>query len=134
MRTLVTGGAGFIGSQAVDRLSEEGCEGACPWASAKGIMRALIRPTIKYRGGGFQMMQRSLLERITTNPKVMAGKPVIKGTRVPVDLIVHKIAQGETVEHLLEDYPKMKRQDIRAALEYASSVVKGEDIIPITNG
>ena len=76
-------------------------------------------------------MQRSLLERIVTDPKVMAGKPVIKGTRVPVDLIVHRIAQGETVEHLLEDYPKMTRQDVRATLEYASSVVKGEDIIPI---
>ena len=79
-------------------------------------------------------MQRSLLERIVTDPKVMAGKPVIKGTRVPVDLIVHRIAQGETVEHLLEDYPKMTRQDVRAALEYASSVVKGEDIIPIARG
>ena len=76
-------------------------------------------------------MQRSLLERIVTDPKVMAGKPVIKGTRVPVDLIIHRIAQGETVENLLEDYPKMTRQDVRAALEYASTVVKGEDIIPI---
>ncbi|MDG7025016.1 MAG: DUF433 domain-containing protein [Nitrososphaerota archaeon] len=76
-------------------------------------------------------MQRSLLERIVTDPKVMAGKPVIKGTRVPVDLIIHRIAQGETVENLLEDYPNMTRQDVRAALEYASTVVKGEDIIPI---
>ncbi|MDG6937720.1 MAG: DUF433 domain-containing protein [Nitrososphaerota archaeon] len=79
-------------------------------------------------------MQRSLLERIVTDPKVMAGKPVIKGTRVPVDLIVHRIAQGETVEHLLEDYPNMTRQDVRAALEYASCVVKGEDIVPIARG
>ncbi|MDG7016460.1 MAG: DUF433 domain-containing protein [Nitrososphaerota archaeon] len=79
-------------------------------------------------------MQRSLLERIVTDPKVMAGKPVIKGTRVPVDLIIHRIAQGETVENLLEDYPNMTRQDVRAALEYASTVVKGEDIIPIARG
>lgn len=76
-------------------------------------------------------MESALLKRIVVDPKIMAGKPVIRGTRVPVDAILHRIAQGETLDDLIEDYPKLRKQDIKAALEYASSVVKGEDIVPL---
>jgi uncharacterized protein (DUF433 family) len=75
-------------------------------------------------------MDDRLLKRIIVDPRIMVGKPVIRGTRIPVDTIIHRIAQGETIEELLEDYPKLTRQDIRAALEYAERLVRGEDVMP----
>jgi uncharacterized protein (DUF433 family) len=79
-------------------------------------------------------MESALLKRIVVDPKIMAGKPIIRGTRVPVDAIIHRIAQGEKVEEILEDYPKLTKQDIRAALEYARSLVIGEDVLPLIKG
>ena len=70
-------------------------------------------------------------KRIVTDPAIMVGKPVIRGTRVPVDLIVRLLAQGMTIEEILEDYPKLKKEDVRAALEYTASLVEGEDIFPM---
>ena len=70
-------------------------------------------------------------KRIVINPGIMAGKPVIKGTRIPVDTIVRLLAQGMHEEDILEDYPNLKKEDIRAALEYVADVVKGEDVFPI---
>lgn len=57
--------------------------------------------------------------RITSDPAVMLGKPVIAGTRITVERIVEEIEAGSSVEELLEDYPLLTRQDIEAALEYA---------------
>lgn len=56
---------------------------------------------------------------IEINPNIMVGKPVIKGTRIPVYLIVKLIAQGLTYEEILEDYPHLTKKDIQNALEYA---------------
>lgn len=64
------------------------------------------------------------------DPQIMVGKPVIRGTRIPVDTIIHRIAEGNTAEDLIEDYPNISRQDIKAALEYAESLVRGENVIP----
>lgn len=75
-------------------------------------------------------MENRLLKRIIVDPKIMVGKPVIRGTRIPVDAIIHRIAQGDTIEELLEDYPKITRLDVKAALEYAESLVRGEDVLP----
>jgi uncharacterized protein (DUF433 family) len=75
-------------------------------------------------------MENRLLKRIIVDPRIMVGKPVIRGTRVPVDAIIHRIAQGATIDELLEDYPKITRLDIKAALEYAESLVRGEDVVP----
>jgi len=69
-------------------------------------------------------------KRIVIDPKIMVGKPVIRGTRVPVDAIIHRIALGDTVEEILQDYPGVTRKDIKAALDYAESLVRGEDILP----
>ncbi len=63
-------------------------------------------------------MGKEVYERIIVNPAVMVGKPVIKGTRIPVDMIIRLIAQGMSVEELLEDYPNLTKEDIKAALEY----------------
>ncbi len=68
-------------------------------------------------------------ERIEINPKVMLGKPVIKGTRIPVELIVRKLSEGMTEEDLLDAYPRLTREDIRAALAYAAAVLANEEIV-----
>lgn len=75
-------------------------------------------------------MREELLNRIVINPKVMVGKPVIKGTRIPVDAIVRLIAQGMKVEEILEDYPNLSKEDVKAALLYSAEVVSGEVILP----
>ena len=75
-------------------------------------------------------MEKGLLNRITINPEVMVGKPVIKGTRIPVDMIVRLIAQGTKVEEILKDYPRLSRGDIKAALMYSAEVVGGESVLP----
>ena len=54
----------------------------------------------------------------------MVGKPVIKGTRVPVELIVKLVANGETQEEILKDYPQLDKDDIKASLLYAAKVLK----------
>lgn len=74
------------------------------------------------------MKEENLLKRIVIDPKVMIGKPVIKGTRLTVELILEKLAYGDTYETLLEDYPFLTENDIRAAVLYASKVVSREEI------
>ena len=68
-------------------------------------------------------------ERIEINPQVMLGKPVIRGTRVPVELILRKLGEGATEAELLEAYPRLKRGDIRAALAYAADSLPHETIL-----
>ena len=70
-------------------------------------------------------------KRIVINPKVMVGKPVIKGTRIPVDTIIRLLAKGMTQEEILEDYPNLHKEDIKAALEYVADVIEGENIFPV---
>ena len=77
------------------------------------------------------MMETKLLERIVIDPEVMAGKPIIKGTRIPVDLIVRLVAQGMSFEEILEDYPHLIKEDIQAALAYAADVVGQEEVFPL---
>ncbi|HEY64031.1 MAG TPA: DUF433 domain-containing protein [Caldilineae bacterium] len=69
------------------------------------------------------------LDRIEINPNVMLGKPVIRGTRIPVELIIRKLSEGATEEDLLDAYPRLTREDIRAALAYAAEVLAHETIV-----
>ena len=62
----------------------------------------------------------TITDRIEINPKVMMGKPVIRGTRVPVELILRKLSEGATDDDLLEAYPRLTRADIQAAIGYAA--------------
>lgn len=78
------------------------------------------------------MENRSFLERISTDPKVMAGKPVIRGTRVPVEVIVRMVAQGIPREEILREYPYLEPEDIQAALLYAAAVVADEEVFPLS--
>jgi len=61
--------------------------------------------------------------RIEINPQVMMGKPVIRGTRIKVELILRKLAEGATEKELLDAYPRLTREDIRAAIAYAADTV-----------
>ena len=61
-----------------------------------------------------------ILERIEINPEIMLGKPVIRGTRIPVEIILRKLAEGATEADLLDAYPRLTKQDIQAALAYAA--------------
>ncbi len=72
-----------------------------------------------------------LKDRITVDPQIMVGKPIIKGTRITVQLIVQLLANGETEAEILEDYPDLKKEDIKAALLYASECLGHEEIIPV---
>jgi uncharacterized protein (DUF433 family) len=73
-----------------------------------------------------------LLERIVVDPKVMVGKPVIRGTRVPVELVLTLLAQGLTVDEILKDYPHLTRDDVAAVLFYAAKVTGREEVYPVT--
>ena len=75
--------------------------------------------------------EEKLLKRIVVNPKVMVGKPVIKGTRIPVDAIIRRLAGGMSLREILEEYPNLKKEDVKAALEYAARVLAGEEVVPI---
>jgi len=68
-------------------------------------------------------------ERITTDPNIMLGKPVIKGTRITVELILRKLSEGITIEELLKAYPHLTREDILAALSYSADVISHEELI-----
>ncbi len=70
-----------------------------------------------------------LLDRIEINPDVMLGKPVIRGTRVPVELILRKLSEGASEADLLDAYPRLTIADIHAALAYAAQALAHETII-----
>lgn len=74
------------------------------------------------------MTEKALLKRIVVNPKIMLGKPVIKGTRLTVEIIIEKLAYGETVEDLKRDYPFITEDDIKAALLYAAKRLAFEEV------
>ena len=74
-------------------------------------------------------MPEKYLERIEVNPAVMLGKPVIKGTRVPIELLLRKLSEGATESDLLDAYPRLTKIDIQAALAYAASALAHETII-----
>ena len=76
-------------------------------------------------------MDEQILQRVTVNPQVMAGKPVIRGTRIPVELIVRMLAQGISEADILQEYPRLKLDDIRAALFYAAQTLANEDVYPL---
>lgn len=68
---------------------------------------------------------------IVRNPDILLGKPTIRGTRIAVELIVRKMANGYTVDTLLEEYPHLQKAQIFAALEFAASMVANEEILEV---
>ena len=66
---------------------------------------------------------------ITRNPHIMLGKPVIKGTRITVELIIRKLAGGYTVDDFIASYPHITKEQVFAALEYAADLIANEEVI-----
>jgi len=78
------------------------------------------------------MKDQELLERITVNPKVMVGKPLIKGTRLTVEYILNLLAHGATTEEILEEYQGLKPEDIQACFLFATKSLGATDFMPLT--
>ncbi len=70
-------------------------------------------------------------DRIEVNPNVLVGKPIIKGTQISVELILDRMADGWTMEDILSAYPRLKREDVLAALSFASELFKGETFVAV---
>ncbi len=69
------------------------------------------------------------MSEIVFDPKILGGKPVIKGTRISVDFILELLSSGMSTEEIIKEYPQLKKEDIRAALKYAVKAIKKEEII-----
>ena len=95
-----------------------------PLALQVGIMTArLLSPPDRNRA-----MDR--IERITRNPEIFGGKPIVRGRRLAVEHVLGMMAAGDTVDSLLEAYDWLEREDISACLEFAQRSVAGEEVIP----
>lgn len=76
------------------------------------------------------MTETELLKRITINPKIFGGKPIVRGRRLAVEHILGMLAAGDTIDDLLRAYPWLEREDVLACLAYARRVVGNERIEP----
>jgi uncharacterized protein (DUF433 family) len=72
-----------------------------------------------------------MTDRVEIHPGVLQGKPVIRGTRIPVELLLRKLAEGATFEDLLNAYPRLTGDDIRAALDYAAGTIAHETVLAL---
>ena len=70
-------------------------------------------------------------ELIRSDPSIMMGKPVVAGTRIPVELILEKLATGETIDQLIEAHPRLTRESILAALAFAAQALRADVVYPI---
>jgi len=70
-------------------------------------------------------------EKIVIDPKILAGKPVIRGTRIPVYLILNLLAKGKTAKAIVGEYPELTEEDVKAAISYAASHMRYEEIKPL---
>lgn len=75
------------------------------------------------------MSDEKLLERIKFDKNILAGKPIIRGLRIPVAMILELLAKGSTNQEILEDYPELEPEDIQAALFYAYYLVSQEQVL-----
>ncbi len=80
------------------------------------------------------MTDADLLKRITADPAIFGGKPIIRGMRISVEMILGLLAQGENWDHLLDDYPDLQVDDIRACLAYAHAVIANDSLDTVEVG
>jgi uncharacterized protein (DUF433 family) len=67
-------------------------------------------------------------DRVVTDPAILLGKPIIRGTRIPVSLVVNYLEHGHSVEELLDDYPNLTREDVEAAIAYHSAQLEHVEV------
>lgn len=77
-------------------------------------------------------MQQEPKRLIVSDPKIMMGKPVIRGTRITVELILEKLSAGESVEQILEAHPRLSREAIQAALAFAANALRADVVYPLS--
>jgi uncharacterized protein (DUF433 family) len=83
----------------------------------------------QYGGTPYATETRMTHERIEINPEVMGGKPVIRGTRVPVEIVLRKLGAGMTAETIVGDHPRLTLEDIRAAQAFAADYLADEALV-----
>ena len=74
-------------------------------------------------------METNYKDKIESNPDIMLGKPVIKGTRITVELILKRLSEGASMDEILEGYPNITKDDILACLSYSADVIGEEELI-----
>jgi uncharacterized protein (DUF433 family) len=77
-----------------------------------------------------ESQQKAYEERITADPKVLGGKPVVRGTRIAVSLVLEELAHNPDINELLAAHPDLTRTDVQACLSYAKAMVTGEEVSP----
>lgn len=80
------------------------------------------------------MNTKPLLQRITSNPQIFGGKPIVRGLRISVESILGLLVQGVSIEDLLADYPALQREDVQACLAYAHAVIANDSLDDIKVG
>ena len=78
------------------------------------------------------MSHSELLTRITVRPDIFGGKPIVRDMRLSVELILSLLAQGVTTEEILDDYPKLEADDVRACIAYAHAVIAGDTLAAVS--
>lgn len=68
-------------------------------------------------------------ERIVTDPNILCGKPIVKGTRISVELVLKKLSEGVTIDELLEIYPSLIKEDVLAVLSYSAYIISQEELV-----
>lgn len=71
----------------------------------------------------------TVTDRIEINPRVMLGKPVIRGTRIPIEILLRKLSEGATEGDLLDAYPRLTRDDLQAAIRFAADTLAHEEVV-----
>lgn len=89
-------------------------------------------PSAKHSGGTEnQMTDEALLKRITVNREIFGGKPIIRGMRISVEMILSLLAQGETYDAILDDYPDLEPEDILACIAYAHAAIANDSLAAV---
>ena len=92
----------------------------------------IFEKTNKY-GKGVHSLNMVEEKRVVIDEKILGGKPVIRGTRIPVYLIVELVANGLSIKDILKEYPELSEEDVKAALRYAASLLKRETYYEISS-
>jgi uncharacterized protein (DUF433 family) len=102
-------------------------------AAVPGLADAANAPCATNRGILVRMTRDDLLQRISIDPNICFGKPCIRGTRIWVSLIIENLAAGAPEAEILDNYPSLTSEDIKAALAYAAEITR-ERVIPVAVG